>query len=53
MVHNLTKAVDKHLHYVQTLVSLSVFGGVLYWAGADQCPLYRVERWSLLGGSNV
>ena len=49
-----TKAVDKHLHYVG-IASHSVFGGNFVLAnvrtsGTDQCPLFGVERCPLLGG---
>ena len=49
------KVVDKRQHYVG-LASLSVFGGNFVLAKVRRglirrCPLFRVERCPLLGGS--
>ena len=45
--------VDKRPYYV-VVASLAVFGGNFYWLRyiwTDQCPLFRIERCLLLGGS--
>ena len=47
--------IDKSPHFVG-VASLSIFGGnfvlvKVYTSGADQCPLFGVERCPLLGGS--